>query len=251
MSVRAIAWALEVRGLTAPERLVLVVLADHANDDGYCYPGLQSVSEKVELEERSVRRHVARLERKGFLERLARFRPDGSQSSNGYRLPLSERVGRAAPPTPPGTPVPSPRAASSALPDTAGLPPRTSLPPLEPSFEPSGEPKQKNLGRVPAKAAHLAELLLDRILERDPGFTQVRSERNREAWLRRSAEAIDALHRLGEVPWTRIENGIEWSQRHPFYSTLVLSGESLRRHWDAMAARAREERAKQSRGAGG
>lgn len=63
-------------------KLVLLALADSANDEGVCWPGTKRVAAMVGLEDRAVRGHVGTLEEAGLLRREPRFRSDGSQASN-------------------------------------------------------------------------------------------------------------------------------------------------------------------------
>jgi DNA-binding transcriptional ArsR family regulator len=86
MSVKMMTWAFEARGLTPVERLILLALADWANDDGECWPGQVSIAEKVEVSESTVRRAIRRLEAAEVIEVGERRRPDGYRTSNLYRL---------------------------------------------------------------------------------------------------------------------------------------------------------------------
>jgi DNA-binding transcriptional ArsR family regulator len=69
-------------------KLVLLVLADHADPDGECYPSRKRIARMAALSARSVTRHVGLLEERGLLERVARHRSNGSQTSTLYRLKL-------------------------------------------------------------------------------------------------------------------------------------------------------------------
>lgn len=92
MSVRAIAWAWDVDGITPTEKLVLLAIADNADDDGYAWPGVETLCAKTCLKRRAVLKALGHLESTGFLERSARYRGRGTQggrTSNGYRLRLS------------------------------------------------------------------------------------------------------------------------------------------------------------------
>jgi DNA-binding transcriptional ArsR family regulator len=50
-------------------KLVLLALADNANDNGYCYPGIDHLVRKSELSKRQVLRHLDRLEEMGLMRR--------------------------------------------------------------------------------------------------------------------------------------------------------------------------------------
>lgn len=48
-------------------KLVLLVLADHANSDGYCYPGIERIAEWAQVEDRQARRIIREIEAHGEL----------------------------------------------------------------------------------------------------------------------------------------------------------------------------------------
>jgi hypothetical protein len=52
------------------EMYVLVTLADQANDEGLCWPGIETVAEKTRLDVRSVQKIIKRLERGGHLHQV-------------------------------------------------------------------------------------------------------------------------------------------------------------------------------------
>jgi DNA-binding transcriptional regulator YhcF (GntR family) len=49
------------------ELLVLLALADYANDEGECFPSMASVGKKARMSERNARRVVRKLEQDGYL----------------------------------------------------------------------------------------------------------------------------------------------------------------------------------------
>jgi DNA-binding transcriptional ArsR family regulator len=85
MSVRAMAWAWRQQ-LSGPEKLVLMALADHADEDGICWPGNAHLARKCNLSQRSVQRHVKNLIDNGYMTAHRRFRDTGGQTSNRYAL---------------------------------------------------------------------------------------------------------------------------------------------------------------------
>lgn len=68
MSVRVMsaAWAVE---LAASEKLVLLALADCANDEGHCWPGLASLCRKTGRCKRSLQESLRMLDRAGHITR--------------------------------------------------------------------------------------------------------------------------------------------------------------------------------------
>jgi biotin operon repressor len=87
MSIRHVAWAIK-RPIKPTPKVVLIALADLADEDNTAFPSKRYLSELLGLSKRSVQRTVAELERDGYLVRLESNRPDGSQSSNVYELLL-------------------------------------------------------------------------------------------------------------------------------------------------------------------
>ena len=93
MSVAAMSWAFELRGISRSDKLVLLALADHANDAGECYPGIGRLAAMTGLSARTVIRRLGNLERCGLLTSEHRYRGDGTsggRSSNRYQLTLSK-----------------------------------------------------------------------------------------------------------------------------------------------------------------
>jgi len=78
-------WAWSV-ALPPTPKLVLMALADEADDSGYCFPSQRRLATKCSVTDRTVRRVLQELERLGYVRLETRQRADGSRSSNGYRL---------------------------------------------------------------------------------------------------------------------------------------------------------------------
>ena len=70
-----------------PELLVLLALADHARDDGVCWPSIRTIAAKARVEERSAQRIIRRLIEKGLVEIVAKGGCiDGHNVANRYRV---------------------------------------------------------------------------------------------------------------------------------------------------------------------
>lgn len=69
MSVKIMSAAWDVAGLTSTQKIVLLSLADQANDDGLCWPSAASTSRRTSLCERATRRAIADLEKAGHISR--------------------------------------------------------------------------------------------------------------------------------------------------------------------------------------
>lgn len=87
MSIRAMTWAWG-RPLGPAAKLVLMALADIADDHGVCWPSVGHLAMKCTVSERTAQRLLAGLERVGLIDVEPRFRPDGSRTSNRFRLNL-------------------------------------------------------------------------------------------------------------------------------------------------------------------
>jgi hypothetical protein len=136
MSIRVMSQVWESTTLDPFERLVLLSLADHADDEGHCYPSIARLCRRTGMKERGVQNVIRRLEEKGCLT----IAPNkGKRGTNLYTV-------TPAPDAPPHSMHPAPDAPH----------PRTRCTPTpapgapEPSFnhqEPSGAH-----ARVSAKA---------------------------------------------------------------------------------------------------
>ena len=85
MSNKAQAWAWQVE-IGGVAKLVLVALADHADDKGICWPGARGLASKCGVTERTIRANLKQLAEQGLIEAEERKRDDGSQASNRYYL---------------------------------------------------------------------------------------------------------------------------------------------------------------------
>ena len=89
MSVRAMAWAWE-QDLAEGDKLLLMALADHADDEGKCWPGQESLGRKIGRSERTVRERLKRLESLGMITRNPRYNGKGHRSSDVILLHLAQ-----------------------------------------------------------------------------------------------------------------------------------------------------------------
>lgn len=80
MSIRAMNWAWGLEDLTPAQTLVLLSLADQANDGGYCWPSQDLIAARSRMTVRNVRRIVADLRRFGLIETSVRAGQSGRKS---------------------------------------------------------------------------------------------------------------------------------------------------------------------------
>ncbi|MEZ1817364.1 helix-turn-helix domain-containing protein [Pseudomonas aeruginosa] len=118
-------WPLQ--GMSAPQKAVLISLADNSNDDGVCWPSVAKIAERTCLSERAVRNALRWLEDAKILISHQR-----NGRSTWYTVtPASYAPGTTCPPAPDAAP---PR--HDVPPTPAPGAPRTVI---EPSSEPSVE----------------------------------------------------------------------------------------------------------------
>jgi hypothetical protein len=227
MSARARDWAWQrvaERGEALPltARMVLLYLAERADDDGYCWPKIATIAgETGGLDRTTVFRQITLLCEAGLVERERRRREDGGDAANGYQLLIvaAQTPGRTLPPPrvadshPPGSHDATPRVAQEP-------PPRVALaPPQEPSGKnrqvepaPSGpgadgrDPAQPDLfGAVPPppvetvgqKANRLTTVYTDLVpLSRFPAVAGIVRKALQAG--KTETEITDALARLGK-----------------------------------------------------
>ena len=90
MSVHVVSWAWKQRVGDAGLKLVLVKLADNADDHGYSWWSQRRLAEECEMGRATVQRKLAKLRELGLLE--VDVQPNGG--SNGYRLLAGNGNGR-------------------------------------------------------------------------------------------------------------------------------------------------------------
>lgn len=92
MSTRALNWVWSLDELGPSETLVLLALADQANDDGLAWPAQGSLAKRARQTDRNVRRMLVRLQGLGLLE-VEHRSSTGGRRSNRYRLHVGRQLG--------------------------------------------------------------------------------------------------------------------------------------------------------------
>lgn len=95
MSMRLMVQAMNCEVGNPARKLVLLKLADNANDDGICFPSYQYIADKCEMSKRSAISHIDDLIKMGFVTKKARKNKDGS-SANLYLLHLEQGSEKSA-----------------------------------------------------------------------------------------------------------------------------------------------------------
>jgi len=146
MSVQAITCALAVRGVSTAEKLVLLALANYADDRMRCWPSQKRLADDCAMTDRGVRKVLKALEARRMLSREDRRRSDGTRQSDFFTLHFAGEVTEQAELYSVGQPEPrsahpEPRSSTSGTRVQEQAEPRSGLTTFEPSLEePSKEP---------------------------------------------------------------------------------------------------------------
>jgi len=92
MSFSLVTKAFELKVGNPTRKLILIKLADQANDLGECWPSHNHISRAVECGRKTVLTHIRELEKSGLVAVKEQFREDGSRTSNKYILSLDPPV---------------------------------------------------------------------------------------------------------------------------------------------------------------
>lgn len=86
MSMLLMVEAMKAKVGSSGRKLVLLKLADNANDKGECWPSYQHIADQCEMGRSTVKAHIKTLEEDGFLSIAER---NGGASSNKFKLHIS------------------------------------------------------------------------------------------------------------------------------------------------------------------
>jgi DNA-binding transcriptional ArsR family regulator len=110
MTIAALNWAWQQECPNATSKLVLIALADKANDDGECWPGMDHIAEMVGISTRQVSTHLGTLEGSGLILRKRKRSALGRlgknvyyvNSTSGSTLPVDQEKSTSGSPLPNG-----------------------------------------------------------------------------------------------------------------------------------------------------
>ncbi|EKI6381902.1 helix-turn-helix domain-containing protein [Salmonella enterica] len=153
MSMNLMAKAMSIKVGNPLRKLVLIKLADNANDNGECWPSYQHIADHCECSKSAVKEHISALIKLGLMTKENRVGVNNGKgnTSNVYRLHLTIT------PVPPESTPPVPPKSTGGSPKSTPVPPE-STPPVPPagtrtshSFEPVKEPldNKKKLSSMP------------------------------------------------------------------------------------------------------
>lgn len=96
MSIRLMSSIFENQEPKGAERLVLLALADNANDEGVCWPSVKTIAKKAAIDERRCHRIIKDLEELGYLIVTERQGANGLKSTNIYNVYADPQGGARA-----------------------------------------------------------------------------------------------------------------------------------------------------------
>lgn len=142
MSMMMMAQAFKKKVGNPARKLVLLKLADNANDQGECWPSYGHIASECEMGRSTVKAHIKRLAEDGYL--LIQERKNGErQSSNMYKLTLDQgqEVKRTKPRRPSGGRKPTITPGQPLTPVNRWPTPGQALPPSRSAVDPTpGQP---------------------------------------------------------------------------------------------------------------
>lgn len=227
MSIRYMTacWGVAARypELTHLDQLILLALADHANDDGQAWPSQGRIAEKTSASRQRVCEHLRTMERLGLVTKI---KPANESGVWLIQLNLDALNGPVPDPDSPNGPVPDPDTPLSG----SGTPPVRIG---DTNHQGTSIKNPHSFAPAPADAegesrSRKRDLLWEAVLtacQLDPFGAHSRSARG--AYNR----AVGELRALGVTPEQAIERATAHRQRWPRVS---LTPSSLARHWSEL-----------------
>lgn len=146
MSIRLMSAIFESQSLGPTERLIMLALADHADDEGRCYPSIARLSQRTGLSERAVQTNLRKLVEQGYV----RIVPGGGKgNSNLYFVSANPAAGAPFDGSNPAADAPRTKCTPAA--DAPQTPQELRANPAAAAPEPSGtikEPSEEPIGSL-------------------------------------------------------------------------------------------------------
>lgn len=253
MSIAALDWAWNQDCPNATSKLVLIALADKANDDGECWPGMEHVARMVGISTRQVSTHLQRLEEVGLLARRRKRSGLGRLGSYVFHLSIDDAhrkptsgstlpVGQQKPTSGSTPPVEADRQwkrTSESTGSPASSPPEAGFR-TEPTVNPQGNPHSSDVPsdpQVPEVARTLTRQIARRI--KANGFKVPDPNRKAHAeWL----IAMDRLLRIDKADPDEVAEVIDWSTEHGFWRSNIRSATKFREQYPQLRLKMLDER---------
>lgn len=249
MSNEALTWAFK-HEMTPIQKLVLIALADYADENGECYPRHETTAQRTCLSLSTVKRSIKGLAEGGYLTKVHQYRDDGRYRSNRYRLNLA-KVPTTTPEQVPGQSDPVIRSERTdqgvtvtPIPGHSDTSTGSERAIKNPQLTPIGTPKETSSAdaadeQSPAEdtepredVEQVCKLLAD-CIEANGSKRPTVTERWRDA-------ARLLIDRDGKSP-QQISWIIQWCQQDEFWRTNVLSMPTLRRQFDRLRLKAQQD----------
>jgi hypothetical protein len=151
VSVKALTCAMALRGVSPSEKLLLLALANYADENMQCYPSQRRLAEDTCLSDRTIRTLLCGLEERRIISRQERQRRDNSRATDLVTLHFFGGVAEA---TSGGAEITS-GGVRKQLP--GGAEATSALTTFEPSPKPSTEPDDDGSASVPDWSVRLEE----------------------------------------------------------------------------------------------
>jgi hypothetical protein len=254
MSVEAMNWAWK-QALPPSEKLLLMSLADHADERGECFPSKKSLSDRCSISLRTVIRLQQVLCDKGVLSITTRKRTNGSTTSNLYLLHLdvflkANTTQEGGQITPKGGDKLSRGGVTNCHPTgvtnchgggVTGVTPITtneqettnvvSFRPVLENAKKSTESEQRDLA--------CAEWMFSLILSLNPNHKKPKFD----YW----ANVIRLMRERDGRDIEDIARVFRWANDDPFWRTNILSPDKLRKQWDKLEIQMRHSHERNQR----
>ena len=227
-------WVFENSRSKKNARLVLLAIADCANDEGrQAYPSMAKLKQKTGLGDRAVTNLVSDLEKLGELEVQRNAGPKGC---NLYRVIMTPA--EYAPPQNMHPAKNAPRTKRQSPPQKTTVPPAESAPGTikEPS---RNRPKKKPIaGDAPRPDVEkICNHLIDRLVANGCKRPTITAR-----WRNETRLLLDADDRTVD----QVIRCIDWATSHHFWKANILSMPALRKHYDRLRQVAESERSRAS-----
>lgn len=148
MSWKALNWAISIEVSTPIERLILVLLANRADESLSCYPSLGTLVSESRAARSTVLKALSKLEEAGLVVRVAQYHKSGARRPSHYHLNLPDTT-NSRPSLDVGLPQSANATGPVQSPDREGSPPGPPevqfTDPLNPSREPPSEPSSASV----------------------------------------------------------------------------------------------------------
>ncbi len=92
MSVKVMSYVWDIPSFKGSDKLVMLCLADHADDSGLCWPSIDTIARKSGVSPTTVKSTLKKLEAAGWLFKKNQFKKADTgrlvRSNNQYQLPV-------------------------------------------------------------------------------------------------------------------------------------------------------------------